>query len=123
METAVLLLESDELDNKQWHKLSKRFFTEYRDVIMRYFGYENTVYKLPLRVVKYPRFFIAVIGVLVESDVFECKKAELANSLFAVFDLGIEHSTIRKWLYEDYPEYEEFLTKFKEIVSTLENKK
>lgn len=123
METAFLLLESDEMDNKQWHKLSKRFFIEYRDVIMHYFGYENTVYKLPLRVVKYPRLFMAVIGVLFESDLFECKKSELANSLSVIFDLGIEHSTIRKWLYDEYPEYEEFLTKFKKIISTLKNKK
>lgn len=123
MEIAALLRESEEVGNQQWQKLSKRFFTEYRDTIMHYYGYENTVYKLPLRVVNNPRFFIAVIDVLFEFDVFQCKKAELAKSLSAVFDLGIEYSTTRKWLYDKYPEYEEFLTKFKELVGTQKSKK
>ena len=41
MEIAVFLRESGDIDNEQWHKFSRRFFTEYRDTIMQYYGYES----------------------------------------------------------------------------------
>lgn len=123
MEAAVFLRESDEVSNEQWYKFSRRFFTEYRDTIIRYYGYENQLQYTPPRVVNYPQLFIAIISVLEELDFFGCKKTELVNTLYGVFCFGKERSTIRKWLYEVYPEYEVFLINFKKSFGTLKIKK
>lgn len=73
MEIAVFLRESGDIDNEQWHKFSRRFFAEYRDTIMQYYGYESQVYYTLPRELVYPRFFIAVMSVLLELGVIRCK--------------------------------------------------
>ena len=123
METAIFLRESDEVDNEQWHKFARRFFEEYRDTIIQYFGYEKLMHYTPCRMVNYPRFFIAVVKVLFESDIFGCNRKELADTLYEVFSLGKERSTIRLWFYEMPPEYEDDLKSFKNIIPTQKNKK
>ena len=50
METAIFLRESDEVDNEQWHKFARRFFEEYRDTIIQYFGYEKLMHYTPCRI-------------------------------------------------------------------------
>lgn len=118
MEVAIFLRESDEVDNEHWHKFSRRFFKEYRDMIMLYLGYDNLMHYTPSRMVRYPRFFIAVMMVLYNSGVFGCGKKELANTLYEVFCLGKERSTIWRWFYEMPTEYEEELTSFKDYICT-----
>ena len=123
MDAADFLLESDDVNNELWHKFFRRFFAEYRDTIIEYYGYEKQMYSTPPQAVNYPRFFVAVMKVLFESDIFGCNKKELADALFEAFSLGKERSTIRRWLYEMPPEYEEDLNSFKDIITTQKNKK
>lgn len=123
MDTAAFLKESEEVDNKLWRKFSKRFFAEYRDTIVEYYGYQKQMYSTPPQMVNYPRFFVAVMMVLFESGIFGCNKKELADALYEAFCLGIERTTIRRWLYEMPPEYEEKLTSFVDSVNALKNKK
>lgn len=107
MEAAAFLCESDKINNEQWRKFARRFFAEYCNTIMQYYGYERTLrYTLPI-VVKYPRLFIAVMVLLLELEIIVCKKVELTNTLHEAFCFGKERSTIRKWFYDAYPEYEE----------------
>lgn len=123
METAAFLRESDEVNNKRWRNFSQRFFEEYRDTIMEYYGYENRKHYTPPREVKEPRFFVAVMKVLFDSGMFRCNRRELADTLDEGFDLGIKSSTIRRWLYEMFPEYEENLSSFKGTIPTQINEK
>lgn len=123
MEAADFLRKSDEIDNKQWHKFSQQFFLEYRNTIMQYYGYEETIrYTIPIKV-SYPRLFIAVMALLLKLGIIACKKAELADALYRVFCLCKERSTIHKWFYEAYPEFEDFLNDFKDSFSRLKIKK
>lgn len=123
MEIAVFLRESDEIDCEQWHKFSQRFFEEYRDTIMQYYGYESQTYHTSPRDLNYPRFFIAVMSLLLELGVIRSKKAELSKTLYGMFRFDQELTTIRRWFYETPPEYEDVLTTFKDSFSTLKNKK
>lgn len=123
LETAAFLRESEEVDNKQWCKFSGRFFLEYRDTIMQYYGYESQIFNLPLRDVHYPRFFIALMSVLLKLGIIGCNPTELTNTLYGAFRFSQERSTVRKWFYEIPPEYEDVLTKFKCLFSTLKFKK
>ena len=123
MEIAVFLRESGDIDNEQWHKFSRRFFAEYRDTIMQYYGYESQVYYTLPRELVYPRFFIAVMSVLLELGVIRCKRGKLAKTLFGMFGFEQELSTIRRWFYDMPPEYEDILTTFKDLFRTLEIKK
>ena len=123
MEIAVFLRESGDIDNEQWHKFSRRFFTEYRDTIMQYYGYESQLYYAPPRVLVYPRFFIAVMSVLLELGIIRAKKGQLVKTLCGMFCFDQELSTVRRWFYEMPPEYEEILTTFKDLIYTLKIKK
>lgn len=123
MEAAAFLRESEEINNEQWRKFSNRFFAEYRDTILQYYGYESQPYYALPKGVNYPRFFIALMSVLQELEIIGCTPSELANILCGAFRFHEERSTIRKWLYEIPPEYEEFLDKFKDLFSTIEIKK
>lgn len=122
METAAFLQESEDVGNNQWRRFSSRFFIEYHDTILQYYGYENQVYYTLPREVNYPRFFIAVMSVLLELKIVGCSKAELVNTLYGAFRFRKERSTVRKWFYEVPPEYEELLTTFKNLFSTLKIK-
>ena len=121
MEAAAFLRESDEVNNKRWRNFSRRFFEEYRGTILEYYGYENRKHYTPPRTVEEPRFFVAVMKVLFDSGMFGCNRKELADTLYGGFDLGIKSSTIRRWLYEMLPEYEDDLSSFKEIIPTQNN--
>ena len=123
MDAAAFLRESDDVNNELWRKFSRRFFAEYRDTIIEYYGYKKQLYSTPPQAVNYPRFFVAVMKVLFESDIFGCNRKELANALYEAFCLGKERSTIRRWLYEMPPEYEDDLNSFKDIIPTQKNKK
>lgn len=119
IDAARLLRESDQMNNRKWQHFSCLFFNEYRDTIMHYYGYEKYKYFASKEVVKYPRFFIGIMDVLLNCQILDCNKTELSNALFDVFCPTKHRSTIRKWFYESYPEYEEFLTQFKDSLSTL----
>lgn len=123
MEIAVFLRESDEIDREQWHKFSQRFFAEYRDTIIQYYGYESQMYYTLSRELGYPRFFIAVMSVLLELEIIRAKKGKLAKTLCGMFRFDQELSTVRRWFYDIPPEYEEILTTFKNSFHTLKNKK
>ena len=123
METAVFLRESGDIDSEQWHQFSHRFFTEYRDTIIQYYGYESQLYYTPPRELVYPRFFVAVMSVFLELGIIRAKKGQLVKTLCGMFRLDQELSTIRRWFYEMPPEYEEVLTKFKDSFHTLKTKK
>ncbi|WP_455637989.1 hypothetical protein [Parabacteroides sp.] len=118
MDAAAFLIESDEVNNEQWHKFSRRFFEEYRDTIIKYYGYENQMHYTPPIAVNNSRYFIAVMMVLFDSDIFGCNRKELADTLYEVFQLGRQRSTIRRWLYEMPTEYEEDLISFKGKIPT-----
>lgn len=86
---------------------------------MHYYGYERTRYFASNKAVKYPRLFIGIIGILLDLKIIDCTKTELANVFFEIFCLSKNRSTIRKWFYETYPEYETFLTNLTNLFSTL----
>lgn len=123
MDTVAFLRESNEVNNKRWRNFSQRFFEEYRDTIMEYYGYANRKHYTPPREVKEPHFFVAVMKVLFDSGMFGCNRRELADTLDEGFDLGIKSSTIRRWLYEMFPKYEGNLSSFKGIIPTQINEK
>ena len=123
MDAAAFLQESNDVNNELWRKFSRRFFAEYRDTILEYYGYKKQMYSTQPQAVNYPRFFVAVMKVLFESGIFGCNRKELANALYEAFCLGKERSTIRRWLYEMPPEYEENLNSFKDTIPTQKNKK
>ena len=123
MDAAAFLQESNDVNNELWRKFSRSFFAEYRDTIVEYYGYKKQMYSTPPQAVNYPRFFVAVMKVLFESDIFGCNRKELADALYEAFCLGRECSTIRRWLYEMPPEYEDVLNSFKDIILTRKNKK
>lgn len=122
METAVFLRESKDVDCKQWHKFSNRFFKEYRNTIMQYYGYESQAYYMPPKEVKYPCLFIAVMTVLLEHKIIDCNPTELIKMLYGAFSFKPAYATIHKWFYDIPPEYEEFLIKFNELLGTLKIK-
>ena len=41
MDAAAFLQESNDVNNELWRKFSRRFFAEYRDTILEYYGYKK----------------------------------------------------------------------------------
>lgn len=103
---ALLLGDPEIRKRKTWNALAKSFFTNYREKILKYCGYDIGPANLErIRIVE-PKLFIEYMSGMFRYGMFEeCSYEELAGFINLVFNTGYEQTYICNLLkaaHEDY---------------------
>lgn len=124
VECAMFLMQPDIQQYDLWRKFTRQFMNHYKCQILLHFGLvpeELDVHRVP--VTDYS-LFLAVMASLYHTGMFVGKEKELAEALYAVFDMGVkkttvvqtlsgrqlEHEKVRKF-FDEYAPYDFLLNK------------
>lgn len=103
---ALLLGDPEIREKKTWNVLAKSFFTNYREMILLYCGYDIGPANLERIRVMEPKLFIEYMSGMFRNGMFEeSSYEELAEFINLVFDTGYEQSSVCNLLkvtHEDY---------------------